>query len=114
MTAPQQLSTGETACGRALLCHRVLEQGRKVQAASEAAAISARTAYKWLERFRLEGPTGQRRHRNRGNGWDAVHLAIGDHSRVYLEFDKVAVTLSAEGASFSGTCSTLAILETAE
>jgi transposase InsO family protein len=26
--------------------------------------------------------TGQRRHKNRGIGWDAVHLAIDDHSRV--------------------------------
>lgn len=26
--------------------------------------------------------TGQRQHRNRGIGWDAVHLAIDDHSRV--------------------------------
>lgn len=26
--------------------------------------------------------TGQRQHRNRGIGWDSVHLAIDDHSRV--------------------------------
>lgn len=26
--------------------------------------------------------TGQRQHKNRGIGWDAVHLAIDDHSRV--------------------------------
>jgi transposase InsO family protein len=26
--------------------------------------------------------TGERQHRNRGIGWDAVHLAIDDHSRV--------------------------------
>lgn len=35
---------------------------------------------------RIEGVghriTGKRQHRNRGIGWDAVHLAIDDHSRV--------------------------------
>ncbi len=47
-----------TAIGRALLCQRVLELGWKVQAASEAAGVSLRTAYKWLARFRSEGPAG--------------------------------------------------------
>jgi transposase InsO family protein len=28
--------------------------------------------------------TGVRHHQNRGIGWDAVHLAIDDHSRVYF------------------------------
>ena len=47
-----------TACGRALLCQRVLQQDWKVQAASEAAGVSVRTAYKWLARFRAEGAAG--------------------------------------------------------
>lgn len=47
-----------TAVGRALLCQRVLQQDWKVQAASEAAGVSVRTAYKWLARFRSEGPAG--------------------------------------------------------
>lgn len=45
-----------TASGRALLCQRALQQGWKVQAAGEAAGASLRTAYKWLARFRTEGP----------------------------------------------------------
>ena len=47
-----------TASGRALLCQRVLEQGWKVRAASEAAGVSERTAYKWLARYRAEGMAG--------------------------------------------------------
>ena len=47
-----------TASGRALLCQRVLQQGWKALSASEAAGVSLRTAYKWLARFRTEGPAG--------------------------------------------------------
>lgn len=47
-----------TAIGRALLCQRVLEQGWKILAASEAAGVSLRTAYEWLARFRSEDPAG--------------------------------------------------------
>ena len=47
-----------TASGRALLCQRVLQQDWKVLSASEAAGVSLRTAYKWLARFRTEGPAG--------------------------------------------------------
>lgn len=47
-----------TASGRALLCQRVLEQGWKVRAASEAAGVSERTTYKWLARYRAEGISG--------------------------------------------------------
>ena len=47
-----------TASGRALLCQRVLQQGWKVLSASEAAGVSLWTAYKWLARFRTEGPAG--------------------------------------------------------
>lgn len=170
-----------TPKGRALLVSRVLEEGWQVALASQAAGVSTRTGYKWLARFKAEGPaglldrssrpascphetsvedrqrceqlrrqrlplwrialecgrslstlsrhmkplglsrlrsldpvepirryereapgellhidtkrlgrirgighriTGERQHRNRGIGWDAVHLAIDDHSRV--------------------------------
>lgn len=170
-----------TPKGRALLVSRVLEEGWRVALASQAAGVSTRTGYKWLARFKAQGPaglldrssrpsncphetsledrqrceqlrrqrlplwriamecgrslatlsrhmkplglsrlrsldpvepirryeretpgellhidtkrlgrirgvghriTGQRQHRNRGIGWDAVHLAIDDHSRV--------------------------------
>jgi len=47
-----------TRSGRALLVDRVLEGGWTVSAAAEAVGVSRRTAYKWLARFRAEGPTG--------------------------------------------------------
>lgn len=170
-----------TPAGRALLVNRVLNQGWTMAQAAQAMGVSSRTGYKWLARFRAEGPgglaqrssrprcspracpseqvqqfvqrrservplwriaretgrslatvarhmarlglnrltplqavepvrryersapgellhidtkrlgrikgvghriTGQRQHRNRGIGWDAVHLAIDDYSRV--------------------------------
>lgn len=46
------------ACGRALLCQRVLEQGWRVADASEAAGVSERTTYKRLARYRSEGMSG--------------------------------------------------------
>jgi transposase InsO family protein len=47
-----------TAKGRALLVSRVGEQGWTVMAASAAAGVSVRTGYKWLARFKAEGPVG--------------------------------------------------------
>jgi transposase InsO family protein len=43
---------------RLLLCRRVLEQGRTVTAAAEAAGVSVRTAYRWLARYRTGGQAG--------------------------------------------------------
>lgn len=47
-----------TPRGRALLVERVLEHGLRVEEAAHAAGVSVRTAYKWLRRFREEGPAG--------------------------------------------------------
>ena len=47
-----------TAKGRALLISRVLEAGWTVAAASLAAGVTRRTGFKWLARFRAEGPDG--------------------------------------------------------
>ena len=47
-----------TAKGRALLVSRVLEEGWTVEAASEAAGVSRRSGFKWLARFKAEGPAG--------------------------------------------------------
>lgn len=47
-----------TRAGRALLVNRVLEEGWTVAAAAQAAGVSRRTTYKWLERFKTEGPAG--------------------------------------------------------
>jgi transposase InsO family protein len=43
---------------RRLLCRRVLEQGRTVREAAEAAGVSVRSAYSWLARYRAEGEAG--------------------------------------------------------
>ena len=43
---------------RALLCRRVIEEGRTVTEAAEAAGVSVRSAYKWLGRYRAEGQAG--------------------------------------------------------
>lgn len=43
---------------RRLLVERVLEQGWSVASAAEAAGVSERTAYRWLRRWREEGPAG--------------------------------------------------------
>jgi len=47
-----------TPRGRALLVQRVIEHGLRVEEAAQASGISARTAYKWLKRFREEGAAG--------------------------------------------------------
>lgn len=47
-----------TAAGRALLVKRVIEQGWTIAQAAQAVGVSCRTGYKWLARFRSEGPAG--------------------------------------------------------
>lgn len=47
-----------TPHGRALLVRRILDEGLRVEEAAQASGVSARTAYKWLERFRCEGLAG--------------------------------------------------------
>ncbi len=47
-----------TPRGRALLVDRILVQGLRVEEAAHAAGVSVRTAYKWLKRFKEEGPEG--------------------------------------------------------
>lgn len=47
-----------TPRGRALLIERVIDHGLRVEEAAHAAGVSVRTAYKWLGRFRQEGPSG--------------------------------------------------------
>src|SRR6478672_1916119 len=44
--------------GRRLLAQRVLEGGRTITAAAEAAGVSLRCARKWIGRFRIEGEAG--------------------------------------------------------
>ncbi len=47
-----------TPRGRALLVDRILVQGLRIAEAAHAAGVSVRTAYKWLKRYREEGPAG--------------------------------------------------------
>jgi len=49
-----------TEYGRALLVHRVLEEGWSPSAAAEAAGVARATVYKWVHRFEAEGPDGLR------------------------------------------------------
>ena len=44
--------------GRAIMVKRVLEEGIALTEAAEAAGVSARTAGKWVRRYRAEGETG--------------------------------------------------------
>jgi len=46
-----------TPRGRALLVQRIVD-GLRVEEAAQAAGVSVRTAYKWIKRFREEGPAG--------------------------------------------------------
>lgn len=47
-----------TSFGRLLLVQRVLEMGWSVPRASESLGVSRATAYKWLRRYREQGPEG--------------------------------------------------------
>ena len=47
-----------TVAGRRLVVKRVLVQGWPVVRAAEAQGVSAATAYKWVGRWRAEGPAG--------------------------------------------------------
>jgi transposase InsO family protein len=47
-----------TPQGRALLVRRIRQQGWTVQDAAQAAGVSVRTGYRWLARYRTEGPQG--------------------------------------------------------
>lgn len=47
-----------TRAGRALLIERVLQENWTMSQACGAAGVSPRTGYKWLARFRAEGPDG--------------------------------------------------------
>lgn len=47
-----------TPRGRARLVLRMVDQERRVAEAAQATGLSVRTAYKWLARYRSEGPAG--------------------------------------------------------
>ena len=41
-----------TLSGRAILVRRMVEEGLRAEEAAQASGVSARTAYKWLARYR--------------------------------------------------------------
>ncbi len=47
-----------TPHGREVVVRRILEEGLRVAEAAHASGVSVRTAYKWLARYRAEGPQG--------------------------------------------------------
>ena len=47
-----------TPQGRLLLVERITEAGWSVVQAAQAAGISVRQSYRWLARYRAEGPAG--------------------------------------------------------
>ena len=49
-----------TPVSRAVLIGRVLEEGRSIAQTAAAFGVSARTVYKWMTRYRLEGAAGLR------------------------------------------------------
>lgn len=49
---------------RALLVQR-MQQGLRAAEAASAAGVSVRTAYKWLQSYRDEGPSGVQDHTSR-------------------------------------------------
>ncbi len=83
---------------RALLVRRMLAGGLRVEEAAHASGVSVRTAYKWLRRAglmldldikkpgRFQRPghrvTGDRTQSSPRAGWEIVHVALDDHSRV--------------------------------
>ena len=57
-----------TARSRAEMIHRILELGQPVEEVAAGFGISARTAYKWLARFRAEGLAGLHDRSSRPHG----------------------------------------------
>lgn len=47
-----------TPKGREILVQRILRDGLRAEEAAQACGVSTRTAYKWLARYRAEGPPG--------------------------------------------------------
>ena len=84
--------------GRALLVDRILVEGLRVEEAAHAAGVSARTAYKWLKRFRQEGVEGlvdrssRPRHCPHATS-NAVVEQVLDHRRARLTYRQIAQQL---------------------
>ena len=87
-----------TPAGRLRLCRQVLQEGRSVPAAAEAAGVSERTARKWLARYRAEGPAGlqdrsSRPHRSPRRTAPERERAVIGLRRARMSADEVAACL---------------------
>ena len=83
---------------RRLLVDRVLEQGWSVTAAAGAAGVSERTVYRWLRRWRDEGPAGlcdrsSRPHRSPSRLSEIKVRLIGRLRRVRMTAAEIAEVL---------------------
>ena len=67
--------------GRGLLITRVLEEGWTAAAAAEASGVSGAKVYKWLARFRAEGPAGLR-DRSSCPAHNPRHLSVRAEQRI--------------------------------
>ncbi|NLT26304.1 MAG: IS481 family transposase [Microbacteriaceae bacterium] len=73
-----------TPNGRRILVDRILS-GRPVAHVAKELGVSRQCAHRWLARYRAEGPAGledRSSRRGPGLGFDYVHVAIDDHSRL--------------------------------
>ena len=97
-----------TPRGRLLICQRVSEEGWTVADAAEAAGCSERTAYKWLARYRAEGPSGLA---DRSSRPRVIHATPSSTVRVIEQLRRLRMTstaiASALGMATSTVCAVL-------
>lgn len=79
-----------TVYGRELLVKRIIEHGLRVEEAAQAAGVSTRTAYKWLGRYREEGPAGLLNRSSRPH--HCPHAISAEHQRLIVERRKCRQT----------------------
>jgi len=99
-----------TPHGRALMCHRVREQGWTVIRAAEAAGCSERTCYRWLARFDAGESLGDRSSAPRrvpGRTPAEVEAVIEQLRRLRFTSTRIAAEL---GLATSTVCAVLARL----
>ena len=98
-----------TPAGRLVLCRRVLEEGRSLAQAAEAAAVSERTARRWVSRYRAEGPAGlvdrsSRPHRCPRRTAPERERAVLALRRTWMTADEIAVCLEVPARTVSRIC----------
>jgi transposase InsO family protein len=95
-----------TPAGRALLVRRFNQLNWTVAEAAEAAGVSPRTAYKWLQRFEEEGPAGLLDHSSRPKS--SPTQVSGGWQKLVLELRRLRMTGAAIAARLAIPRSTVA------